>query len=240
MVEASIREVIITLGISLAIVVFVVYLFLQQWRATLLPLLAIPTSIVGAFILFLPLGFTINTLTLFGLVLAIGIVVDDSIVMVEAIQKNMEAEDLGPAEAARRALKDMTAPIITTSLILVAVFLPVAFIPGLTGQLYQQFAMTISVSVLLSSLVALSLAPAFAASCSANKRRTKTRAGSIRSSTPSTAGWTSSSTPTATSWAGRWATAGSCSSPWASSAGSPTCSSSWNPPASSPRRTTAA
>ncbi len=161
-VEASIREVVITLGISLAIVVFVVFLFLQKWRSTLLPLLAIPTSIIGAFIFFLPLGFTINTLTLFGLVLAIGIVVDDSIVMVEAIQKNMDAEDLSPADAARRALKEMTAPIITTSLILVAVFLPVAFIPGLTGQLYQQFAITISVSVLLSSLVALSLAPALA------------------------------------------------------------------------------
>ncbi len=161
-VEASIREVVITLLIALAIVVLIVYVFLQKWRATLLPVLAIPTSIIGAFILFLPLGFTINTLTLFGLVLAIGIVVDDSIVMVEAIQANMEDGETSARDAALRAINDLATPIITTSLILVAVFLPVAFIPGLTGQLYQQFAVTISISVLLSSLVALSLAPALA------------------------------------------------------------------------------
>ena len=159
-VRVSIREVVNTLLIALAIVAVIVFIFLQKWRATLLPLLAMPTSIIGAFIFFLPLDFTINTLTLFGLVLAIGIVVDDSIVMVEAIQKKIEEGAESSEEAAIQALADMAAPIFATSIILVAIFLPVAFIPGLTGQLYQQFAVTISVSVLLSSLVALSLAPA--------------------------------------------------------------------------------
>ena len=161
-IESSIREVVITLGIALAIVAFIVFVFLQQWRTTLLPILAIPASIIGAFILFTPLGFTINTLTLFGLVLAIGIVVDDSIVMVEGIQAKIDDEGKSPKEAAKEALAELTTPVITTSLVLVAVFLPVAAIPGLTGQLYQQFAITISVSVLLSSLVALTLAPALA------------------------------------------------------------------------------
>ena len=161
-VETSIREVVITLLIALAIVAFIVFVFLQKFRATLLPLLAVPASVVGTFILFSPLGFTINTLTLFGLVLAIGIVVDDSIVMVEGIQKKMEEGDMTSGEASKAALKELATPVITTSLILVAVFLPVAAIPGLTGQLYQQFAITISVSVLLSSLVALTLAPALA------------------------------------------------------------------------------
>ncbi|NJC26946.1 efflux RND transporter permease subunit [Neolewinella antarctica] len=161
-IRASIEEVLITLAIALAIVALIVFIFLQKARATLLPLLAIPASIVGAFILFTPLGFTINTLTLFGLVLAIGIVVDDSIVMVEGIQTNMDEKGMSPAEASKEALRELTTPVITTSLILVAVFLPVAAIPGLTGQLYQQFAVTISISVLLSSLVALTLAPALA------------------------------------------------------------------------------
>lgn len=183
-VEVSIREVVNTLLIALGIVALVVFVFLQRWRATLIPVIAIPVSILGAFILFTPLGFTINTLTLFGFVLAIGIVVDDSIVMVEAIEKNMEDEDdeagadagagevkksnadpggkRSPVAAAHRALDQVATPVITTSLILVAIFLPSAFIPGLTGQLYQQFAVTISVSVLLSSLVALTLAPALA------------------------------------------------------------------------------
>ena len=161
-VRVSIREVINTLLIALGLVALVVFVFLQRWRATLIPLLAIPVSIIGAFVLFVPLGFTINTLTLFGFVLAIGIVVDDAIVVVEAIQAKMENEDLGPVEAAKAALADVGTPVITTSLVLVAIFTPVAFIPGLTGRLYQQFAVTISVSVLLSSLVALTLAPALA------------------------------------------------------------------------------
>jgi HAE1 family hydrophobic/amphiphilic exporter-1 len=162
-VKVSIQEVVNTLLIALAIVALVVFIFLQRWRATLIPVLAIPVSILGAFIFFTPLGFTVNTLTLFGFVLAIGIVVDDSIVMVEAIEKNLQEDpDGGPATAARKALDQVATPVITTSLILVAIFLPVAFIPGLTGQLYRQFAVTISLSVLLSSLVALTLAPALA------------------------------------------------------------------------------
>ena len=161
-VEVSIREVVITLLIALAIVAFIVFLFLQRWRASIIPLLAIPVSIIGALIFFAPLGFNINTLTLFGFVLAIGIVVDDSIVVVEAIQSKLEDGNLSVREATEAALDDVATPVITTSLILVAIFVPVAFITGLTGQLYQQFAITISVAVLLSSLVALTLAPALA------------------------------------------------------------------------------
>ena len=161
-VEVSIREVIITLLIALAIVAVIVFVFLQRWRASIIPLLAIPVSIIGALIFFSPLGFNINTLTLFGFVLAIGIVVDDSIVVVEAIQTNLEDGDLSVVDATVAALNDVATPVITTSLILVAIFVPVAFITGLTGQLYQQFAITISVAVLLSSLVALTLAPALA------------------------------------------------------------------------------
>ena len=161
-VEVSIREVIITLLIALAIVAIVVFVFLQRWRASIIPLLAIPVSIIGALIFFSPLGFNINTLTLFGFVLAIGIVVDDSIVVVEAIQTKLEDGDVSVVDATVAALNDVATPVITTSLILVAIFVPVAFITGLTGQLYQQFAITISVAVLLSSLVALTLAPALA------------------------------------------------------------------------------
>ncbi|WP_116105321.1 efflux RND transporter permease subunit [Lewinella sp. IMCC34191] len=161
-VEVSIREVVNTLLIALAIVAFIVFLFLQRWRASVIPLLAIPVSIIGALIFFSPLGFNINTLTLFGFVLAIGIVVDDSIVVVEAIQTKLEEGDMSVVEATEAALDDVATPVVTTSLILVAIFVPVAFITGLTGQLYQQFAITISVAVLLSSLVALTLAPALA------------------------------------------------------------------------------
>ena len=162
-VEVSIREVVNTLLIALAIVAFIVFLFLQRWRASIIPLLAIPVSIVGALIFFSPLGFNINTLTLFGFVLAIGIVVDDSIVVVEAIQSKLEGDkNLSVREATEAALDEVATPVVTTSLILVAIFVPVAFITGLTGQLYQQFAITISVAVLLSSLVALTLAPALA------------------------------------------------------------------------------
>ncbi len=161
-VRVSIEEVIVTLAIALALVTLVVFIFLQRWRATFIPLVAIPVSIVGTFIFFGPLGFTINTITLFGFVLAIGIVVDDAIVVVEAIQTKMEQEDMDVGAAARAALAEVATPVITTSVILAAIFLPVAFVPGLTGQLYKQFAVTISISVLLSSLVALSLAPALA------------------------------------------------------------------------------
>jgi HAE1 family hydrophobic/amphiphilic exporter-1 len=132
-VEVSIEEVIETLVIALVLVILVVFLFLQSWRATLIPLLAIPVSIIGTFIFFIPLGFTINTLTLFGFVLAIGIVVDDAIVVVEAVQHYIDEEGLSPREATIKAMKDISGPVIAIALILAAVFVPVAFIPGIVG-----------------------------------------------------------------------------------------------------------
>jgi HAE1 family hydrophobic/amphiphilic exporter-1 len=159
-VQVSISEVVTTLLEALGLVVLVVFLFLQSWRATLIPVLAIPVSIIGAFILFIPLGFTINTLTMFGFVLAIGIVVDDAIVVVEAVQHYIDQEKLSPKEATSRAMKDISGPVVAIALILAAVFVPVGFIPGITGRLYQQFAITIAISVLLSAFVALSLTPA--------------------------------------------------------------------------------
>ncbi|WP_127132746.1 efflux RND transporter permease subunit [Pseudoflavitalea rhizosphaerae] len=159
-VKVSINEVIHTLVEALLLVTLVVFIFLQSWRATLIPLLAIPVSIIGTFIFFIPLDFTINTLTLFGFVLAIGIVVDDAIVVVEAVQHYIDHENLSPKEATMQAMKDISAPVIAIALILAAVFVPVGFVPGIVGRLYQQFAITIAVSVLLSAFVALSLTPA--------------------------------------------------------------------------------
>jgi len=159
-VRVSISEVVTTLLEALGLVILVVFLFLQSWRATLIPVLAIPVSIIGTFILFLPLGFTINTLTMFGFVLAIGIVVDDAIVVVEAVQHYIDEEGLSAKEATMRAMKDISGPVVAIALILAAVFVPVGFIPGITGRLYQQFAITIAISVLLSAFVALSLTPA--------------------------------------------------------------------------------
>lgn len=159
-VEVSINEVMHTLVEALILVVLVVFLFLQNWRATLIPVLAIPVSLIGTFIFFGPLGFTINTLTLFAFVLAIGIVVDDAIVVVEAVQHNIDHEKMSPKEATRKAMKEISAPVIAIALILAAVFVPVGFIPGIVGRLYQQFAITIAVSVLISAFVALSLTPA--------------------------------------------------------------------------------
>ncbi len=159
-VEVSIKEVVQTLIEALILVIIVVFLFLQSWRATLVPILAIPVSIIGTFIFFIPLGFTINTLTLFGFVLAIGIVVDDAIVVVEAVQHYIDHERLSAKEATRKAMKDITAPVIAIALILAAVFIPVGFIPGIVGRLYQQFAITIAISVLISAFVALTLTPA--------------------------------------------------------------------------------
>ena len=159
-VEASVDEVVKTLVEALILVIIVVFLFLQSWRATLVCILAIPVSIIGTFIFFGPLGFTINTLTLFGFVLAIGIVVDDAIVVVEAAQHNIDHEKMSPKEATRKAMKDITAPVIAIGLILAAVFIPVGFIPGIVGRLYQQFAITIAISVLISAFVALTLTPA--------------------------------------------------------------------------------
>ncbi len=159
-VEISIQEVVYTLLEALALVVFVVFLFLQNWRATLIPILAIPVSLIGTFIFFIPFGFTINTLTLFAFVLSIGIVVDDAIVVVEAIQHNMDHHKLSAKDATIRAMKEISAPVVAIALILAAVFVPVGFIPGIVGKLYQQFAITIAVSVMISAFVALSLTPA--------------------------------------------------------------------------------
>jgi len=159
-VKVSVREVIETLVIALFLVILVVFLFLQSWRTTLIPILAIPVSIIGTFIFFIPLHFTINTLTLFGFVLAIGIVVDDAIVVVEAVQQYMDEKGMSPKEATAHAMKDISAPVIAIALILAAVFVPVGFIPGIVGRLYQQFAITIAISVLISAFVALSLTPA--------------------------------------------------------------------------------
>ncbi|QEM02828.1 multidrug efflux RND transporter permease subunit [Mucilaginibacter rubeus] len=159
-VKVSVSEVIETLVIALVLVIIVVFLFLQSWRTTLIPVLAIPVSIIGTFIFFIPLNFTINTLTLFGFVLAIGIVVDDAIVVVEAVQHYMDEEGMTPKEATQHAMADISAPVIAIALILAAVFVPVGFVPGIVGRLYQQFAITIAISVLISAFVALSLTPA--------------------------------------------------------------------------------
>ncbi len=159
-VKVSISDVVNTLLIALLLVTIVVFLFLQNWRSTLIPVLAIPVAIIGTFIFFIPLGFTINTLTMFGFVLAIGIVVDDAIVVVEAVQHYIDTEGLSAKEATARALSDITGPVIAIALILAAVFVPVGFIPGIVGRLYQQFAITIAISVLISAFVALSLTPA--------------------------------------------------------------------------------
>ncbi len=170
-VKVSINEVARTLVIALILVILVVFLFLQNWRATLIPVLAIPVSLIGTFIFFIPFGFTINTLTLFAFVLAIGIVVDDAIIVVEAVQHYIDHENLSPKEATKKAMNDISGPVIAIALILAAVFVPVGFIPGIVGRLYQQFAITIAVSVLISAFVALSLTPAL---CSIMLKHSKT------------------------------------------------------------------
>jgi len=159
-VKVSMQEVVKTLFIALSLVAFVVFLFLQNWRTTIIPLMAIPVSILGTFIFFVPFGFTINTLTMFGIVLAIGIVVDDAIIVVEAVQRYIDVEKMSAKTATKHAMKDITAPVIAVALILASVFVPVAFIPGIVGRLYQQFAITIAVSILISAFIALSLTPA--------------------------------------------------------------------------------
>ncbi|HKM89161.1 MAG TPA: efflux RND transporter permease subunit [Candidatus Acidoferrales bacterium] len=161
-VTEGIREIVHTLVEALVLVIIVVFIFLQGWRATLIPLLAVPVSLVGTFIIFPVLGFSINTLSLFGLVLAIGLVVDDAIVVVEAIEHHIE-HGLSPKEAALKAMDEVTAPVIGIAIVLSAVFIPTAFIPGITGRLYQQFAVTIAVSVIISAFNALSLSPALGA-----------------------------------------------------------------------------
>ncbi len=162
-VRISMREVVITLLQALALVILVTFLFLGDWRATLVPTLAIPVSLIGTFAILLAAGMSINTISMFGLILAIGIVVDDAIVVVENTQRLIDEEKLSAAEAARKAMVQVTGPVVATTLVLLAVFVPTAFLPGITGQLYLQFAVTISVAVVLSSLVALTLSPALCA-----------------------------------------------------------------------------
>ncbi|MFP4471817.1 MAG: efflux RND transporter permease subunit [Bacteroidota bacterium] len=161
-ISAGIEEIFNSLLIALALVIFVVFIFIQDWRATLIPTFAIPVSLIGAFIVFPLLGFTVNVLSLLGLVLAIGIVVDDAIVVVEAVQVNI-SKGMSAREATNKAMKEVTAPVIATTLVLVAVFIPVAAMSGITGKLYQQFAITVAVSVVFSSVNALTLSPALCA-----------------------------------------------------------------------------
>jgi multidrug efflux pump len=159
-VEVSIREVMITLGEAMLLVFLVVFLFLQNWRATLIPFAAVPVSLLGTFAGLLALGYSINTLTLFGMVLAIGIVVDDAIVVLENVERIMHEEHVDAREAALKAMNEVTSPIVAIVLVLCAVFIPIAFLGGLTGELYRQFAVTISIAVVLSGIVALTLTPA--------------------------------------------------------------------------------
>jgi len=159
-VKVSMEDVVGTLLKTLGLVGIVVFLFLQTWRSTLIPILAIPVSIFGTFCFFIPLGFSINTLTMFGFVLAIGIVVDDAIIVVEAVQHYIDHDKMSPKEATYQAMKDISAPVVAIALILAAVFVPVGFIPGIVGRLYQQFAITIAISVIISAFIALSLTPA--------------------------------------------------------------------------------
>src|SRR6267154_2471309 len=161
-VTEGMKEIVVTLVIALALVILVVYLFLQGWRATLIPLLAVPVSLLGTFVLFPLFGFSINTLSLFGLVLAIGLVVDDAIVVVEGVERHIE-EGMTPKAAALKAMEEISGPVVGIALVLSAVFIPTAFIPGITGRLYQQFAVTIAISVLLSAFNALTLSPALSA-----------------------------------------------------------------------------
>ncbi len=160
-VTAGIREIVYTLVEALILVVIVVFIFLQGWRATLIPLLAVPVSLIGTFIIFPALGFSINTLSLFGLVLAIGLVVDDAIIVVEAVEHHID-EGMDPKSATEKAMSEVGGPVVAIALILAAVFIPTAMIPGITGRLYQQFAVTIAISVLISAFNALTLSPALA------------------------------------------------------------------------------
>ncbi len=171
-VTEGISEILKTLFEALALVVLVVFIFLQGWRATLIPLCAVPVSLVGTFVLFPLFGFSINTLSLFGLVLAIGLVVDDAIVVVEAVERHIE-EGMAPREATLQAMREVSAPVIGIALVLSAVFIPTAFLPGITGRLYQQFALTIAISVIFSAFNALSLSPALSALLLRPRKKTR-------------------------------------------------------------------
>jgi HAE1 family hydrophobic/amphiphilic exporter-1 len=171
-VTEGMREILKTLFEALALVVLVVFIFLQGWRATLIPLCAVPVSLVGTFVLFPLFGFSINTLSLFGLVLAIGLVVDDAIVVVEAVERHIE-EGMAPHEATLQAMREVSGPVIGIALVLSAVFIPTAFLPGITGRLYQQFALTIAISVIFSAFNALSLSPALSALMLRPRKKTR-------------------------------------------------------------------
>lgn len=163
-ITRSIDEVIVTLYQAIGLVILVVFLFLQNWRATLIPSVAIPVSLIGTFAVMAALGYSINTITLFGLVLAIGIVVDDAIVVIENVERILQEEKLPIGEAVTKAMEEVTGPVIATTLVLLAVFVPVGFMPGITGELYKQFSVTISVAVIISSINALTLSPALCVS----------------------------------------------------------------------------
>jgi hydrophobic/amphiphilic exporter-1 (mainly G- bacteria), HAE1 family len=171
-VTSGIHEIVLTLLEALGLVVIVVFIFLQGWRATLIPLLAVPVSLIGTFIIFPALGFSINTLSLFGLVLAIGLVVDDAIIVVEAVEHHIE-EGMEPVAATIKAMEEVGGPVVAIALILAAVFIPTAFIPGITGRMYQQFAVTIAISVLISAFNALTLSPALASLLLRPKEKTE-------------------------------------------------------------------
>jgi hydrophobic/amphiphilic exporter-1 (mainly G- bacteria), HAE1 family len=171
-VTAGMKEIFWTLVIAIVLVIFVVYLFLQDWRATLIPMLAVPVSLIGTFVIFPLFGFSINTLSMFGLVLAIGLVVDDAIVVVEGVQHHIE-EGLSPTDAAKKAMDELSGPVVGIALVLASVFVPTAFIPGITGRLYQQFAVTIAISVILSAFNALTLSPALASLLLKPKKETR-------------------------------------------------------------------
>src|SRR5678816_2190302 len=161
-VTEGIREILVTLVTALALVILVVYLFLQNWRATLIPMIAVPVSLIGTFAIFPVLGFSINTLSLFGLVLAIGLVVDDAIVVVEAVEHHIE-KGLSPRDATLQAMREVSGPVIAIALILASVFIPMAFTGGIQGRLNKQFAVTVAISVMISAFNALTLAPALSA-----------------------------------------------------------------------------
>ena len=158
-VTEGIREIVITLSIAMVLVLIVVFVFLQGWRATLIPMVAVPVSLIGTFAFFPALGFSINPIALMGMVVAIGLVVDDAIIVVEAVERHIE-EGMPPREATLKAMQEVAGPVAAIALVLAAVFLPTVFIPGITGRLYQQFAVTIAISVLLSAFNALTLSPA--------------------------------------------------------------------------------
>ena len=171
-VTEGMHEILKTLFEALALVVLVVFIFLQGWRATLIPLCAVPVSLIGVFVFFPLFGFSINTLSLFGLVLAIGLVVDDAIVVVEAVERHIE-EGMAPREATLQAMREVSGPVIGIALVLSAVFIPTAFLPGITGRLYQQFALTIAISVIFSAFNALSLSPALSSLLLRPRKKTR-------------------------------------------------------------------